>query len=100
MLKRYYDPFKADIWSLGVILFAMFTKTHPFNSKKKNFMLENEFAEKYKFSYFRVEPSAEMKNTIQSMLNPTCKSRTDILTVIKHKWIAKDFKKIDNTSYM
>ena len=30
--KRYYDPFAADIWSLGVTLYYLLTNSYPFES--------------------------------------------------------------------
>ncbi|UXI15618.1 myosin-I heavy chain [Sarcoptes scabiei] len=34
--KYSYDPFKADIWALGVCLFLLLTKHHPFDSPPAN----------------------------------------------------------------
>lgn len=40
ILKKPYDPFKADVFSFGVIIFHMLTGTYPFKAHKKQGLKE------------------------------------------------------------
>lgn len=41
--QRQYDPSKADIWSLGVLLVAMCTKRYPFNVRDERTKFSNQW---------------------------------------------------------
>lgn len=39
--RGFFDPFKSDIWSLGVLFYRMFTSNFPFEGKSKDELREN-----------------------------------------------------------
>ena len=88
VLALTYDPFKSDMWALGVCLFEMLTQTLPFDYKDLNYMLSLE--EKAEFTYPRsvrdsIDPKAD--DLIRKLLEPDVNKRIDPLGVLTHPWI-------------
>ena len=94
--NRYYNPFPSDIWALGVILFVMYNRTHPFDPSDKNKMLDNQLKQNYQFSKRVPDPSIMLINMIQCMLHPKPDKRITIDQLKGHKWYEKEMKKINN----
>ena len=83
-----FDPFKSDLWALGVCLFEMLTKTIPFDSNNTQDMLS--LQEKAEFTYPRsvrdsIDPKAD--ELIRQLLEPDVNKRIDPLGVLTHPWI-------------
>lgn len=90
-----YDPFKADCWALGVMLFVMLTHKFPFrwpqNKDKKEYQ---EMLQAQKKGLYREKPEFERlnepsKDLIYRLLHPDPTQRIDTGTVIKHAWLQK-----------
>lgn len=45
--KRPYNPFKADIWALGVVLFSMLNNRYPYHYKDHKVMLREQCDKSY-----------------------------------------------------
>ena len=85
-----YDPFRSDMWALGVCLYEMLCRTVPFNSSNLNQMLINQENKDWNYpKHMRntIDPLAH--NLIQQLLEPDFKLRIDPLGLLTHQWIAK-----------
>lgn len=84
-----YVGFKADVWSLGIMLFVMVTGRVPFKDKDKSKSLEvlHELIKKGDFSYpTNVVLSDSLKDLINKMLIVNVDQRITIDEVIAHPW--------------
>ena len=82
-----YDPFKVDIWCLGVMLFTMVNREYPFNRKDPK-MLDRQMARDYKLNpTVDRKIRTELKDFIHILLNPDPVTRPDIESVCRHNWM-------------
>ena len=82
-----YEGFFADLWSLGVVLYAMLCGTVPFkapNMKELHVLIKKG---DYKFP---VEISKESKDLIQKLLVLNPADRLSIPEVLAHPWVKED----------
>ena len=79
-----YDGRKSDIWSLGVILYAMVTGEHPWNISNTSIMLRQILKGAYTVPSF---VSAQCKDLICSMMKVNPQDRITIEKIIKHPWL-------------
>ncbi|KAH0791369.1 CAMK family protein kinase [Histomonas meleagridis] len=79
-----YDGPKSDIWSLGVILYAMVTGEHPWNISNTSTMLRQILKGSY-----TVPPyvSAQCKDLITSMMKVNPQDRITIDAILNHPWL-------------
>ena len=78
-----YNIFKADIWSLGVILFAMLTGRFPFADLKELVKMKDGVS----FIGSRQDVSYDAVQLIRRMLQIDPNSRISIDEVCRHKWV-------------
>eukprot|EP01099_Mayorella_cantabrigiensis_P001179 TRINITY_DN1493_c0_g4_i1.p1 TRINITY_DN1493_c0_g4~~TRINITY_DN1493_c0_g4_i1.p1 ORF type:complete len:624 (+),score=148.42 TRINITY_DN1493_c0_g4_i1:334-2205(+) len=78
-----YDGFAADVWSCGVILFALLTGKLPFDDENIRTLLA-----KVKTGHFTMPPtlSAEAQDLISKMLTLDPKKRITIKEIRSHPW--------------
>ena len=81
-----YDGRKSDIWSLGVILFAMVTGEHPWNVDNTSVMVRQIMK-----AQFRVpsDLSLECQNLIYSMMRVDPNERLSMDDIMKHPWLER-----------
>ena len=79
-----YEGFAADIWSLGVLLYAMLSGTVPF--KAQNMHDLHQLITTGAFSY-PVELSPQAKDIINSMLVLDPARRISIPQILQHPWM-------------
>ncbi|KAI1278808.1 Testis-specific serine/threonine-protein kinase 1 [Halotydeus destructor] len=100
--KRSYDPFSADIWALGVCLYAMVNKAYPFNPENMDHMLRNQKEKKWKFVRKQARIiTDECKNIVDNMLEPDPAKRITFAGIFQHKWTEmtqQDRDKLSNTN--
>jgi len=80
-----YKGFKADLWSAGVVLFALLYGTVPFKANNMKDLHQQIMAAKYNFK--DTEVSEEAKNLIRGLLNPDPNTRLGVSQVLKHDWM-------------
>ncbi|KAK8852857.1 hypothetical protein M9Y10_017849 [Tritrichomonas musculus] len=79
-----YDGRKSDIWSLGVILYAMVTGEHPWNISNTSVMLRQILKGAYTVPSFI---SSQCKDLICSMMKVNPADRITIEKIVKHPWL-------------
>ncbi|XP_015789181.1 testis-specific serine/threonine-protein kinase 1-like [Tetranychus urticae] len=88
---RLYDPMIADIWALGVCLYAMVNKAYPFNPEDKELMISNQLHRKWKFVRRQKNKlSNEVKDLVRHMLEPNPRKRITMLGIMGHPWLKHD----------
>ncbi|XP_065682916.1 testis-specific serine/threonine-protein kinase 5 isoform X2 [Hydra vulgaris] len=80
-----YDGKIADIWSLGVILFAMINGKLPYNDRNLCALIE-QTKEKPRFSS-RVSVSEECKDLICKILTQSTNKRSTLQDIFQHPWL-------------
>ena len=94
--KKAYNPFRADIWSLGIILYCIICKAYPFDeSLGFDAMIECQNKSKWKFSrYIKSKPSEQLYQILVRMLEPNSSKRITIAQLADHSWIRDEVNKI------
>lgn len=82
-----YSPFKADVWSLGVIAFVLVTNRMPFNERlpSNKVIVETQHARAYRYSRRLHIPSACQK-AIDTMLTFDWRLRPAIVEIKREEW--------------
>ncbi|KAH0789339.1 CAMK family protein kinase [Histomonas meleagridis] len=79
-----YDGRKSDIWSLGVILYAMVTGEHPWNVSNTSIMLRQILKGLYTIPSY---VSSDCRELIGQMMRVNPQERASIEDVLKHPWL-------------
>lgn len=79
-----YRGFKADLWSAGVVLFAMLYGTVPFKANNMKDLHKQIMEARYNL---KDEITSEAKNLIQCLLNPDPDSRYTVKQTLAHPWL-------------
>ncbi|OTF73492.1 protein kinase-like protein [Euroglyphus maynei] len=93
--KLVYDPFPADIWALGVLLYCMINRGYPFPSDSSK-MLEQQMIHKIRFGKkMQFEPSIDLIDLFQRILEPNAELRLRMDQLMKHPWIIKEINIVE-----
>lgn len=84
IMNEGYEGYHADIWSLGVLLYAMLTGNVPFRAPNIEELKKVIFKCSYKFPE---ELSEDAKNIITNMLNLVPEERISIPEILSHPWL-------------
>ena len=85
--KVKYDPFKADVWAMGVVLFALLNNKFPFHFGDPEAMYKEQMNDKHLDTRFVRIFSKHSRDLMLKMLLPDESKRIVINDVLKHKWI-------------
>jgi serine/threonine protein kinase len=90
IVKDEPSDFKADIWSLGIILFALLSSRVPFAGRDRDEMVHNIVNEKLSFAAEELSSiSDECKDILNGMLRKDQEARLSISEVLAHPWFAQ-----------
>lgn len=79
-----YDPYKSDIWSCGVILYAMLTGMVPWTAKNHTQLFQQIRSGDYTTPTFL---SDQCRNLINKMMCVDASKRISIEEILKHPWM-------------
>ncbi|CAG2108277.1 unnamed protein product, partial [Medioppia subpectinata] len=90
-----YDPFKVDVWALGVILFVLFDNTFPYDMGKLGGIKRTiKCMTERQYSFTR-KPSSGIEDIMWQMLDPVPESRPKMLALSTHEWIATTYEAVE-----
>ena len=89
--EKYYDPFHADVWSLGVSIFLLVTKKLPFMLRNMT-MLKHSSASKY--LQYTKNVSTDFKDLMEKIFVYEEEQRIDINEITNHPWFAEIVEKL------
>ncbi|XP_050424697.1 testis-specific serine/threonine-protein kinase 3-like [Adelges cooleyi] len=84
-----YDAKLADIWSLGVVLFAMINNVKPFNANKREELIALQMQKNWSFRS-EVEPSPKLADLLNRILEPKPEKRITAAEVLQSQWMKSD----------
>lgn len=94
-----YDPYPADIWSMGITLFIMLNQTYPFDRHDKDAMISKQLTKQYAFQEnVDSKLTAEVKELVALMLEPSPTRRPTIIAVCGHGWFPVVLSETDQRS--
>ena len=85
--KVKYDPFKADVWAMGVVLFALLNNRFPFHFGKPDDMYREQTDERFLTTRITKTLSKHCLDLIKKMFELNENRRLGVNDVLKHKWI-------------
>lgn len=88
---KYYDPRKADMWSLGVVLYAMLVGTLPFEDAQTDILYKKIIDCKYDIPQWL---SDEAKDILNKMVTPA-ENRTSFNEIKQTPWYVNNLKLLD-----
>ncbi|EAR97474.1 kinase domain protein (macronuclear) [Tetrahymena thermophila SB210] len=92
------DLKKADVFSLGVLLFTMVFCKQPFSkADSSDFFFQTLTKSKSKFwNLFAIEPSPLLKDLINQLIAPNPSDRLTIQEILSHQWIVQTESSVQN----
>lgn len=82
-----YDPRKADVWSLGVTMFAIISYRYPFTKRDYKILYRQQLRRSWQSKRVYTCFSVDAFDLIQCMLEPMPKKRYTASQVLQHRWI-------------
>lgn len=92
-----YDGPKADIWSLGVVLYVMVCGALPFDGKTLQSLRDCVLSGKFRVPFFM---SSDCENLIRNMLVVDPEKRYTLEQIKKHKWMKEESNNSEVTTIL
>lgn len=84
---------KCDVWSAGILLYSMITKTFPYGGNCDEGIMRNIVSSKINFSALKIyRASDELIHFLQLLLDPCPSTRISAKKACSHPWILKHSK--------
>lgn len=87
LLTKKFSGKKADVWSLGIVLFALLTNEFPFDGETDEATFRQIMANQYLSSSWTTCLSPACVDLIKRMLNPNPNLRPSMAQVLQHPWV-------------
>jgi len=91
--RKPYNGCKAEVWSLGVILYTLLFGEFPFSEQERNLDFEG-----VEVTFPRAAASLTSRDLIKKMLTINPDERLDLEGVFKHPWLSKSSSSSLSTS--
>ncbi|EAT43570.1 AAEL005010-PA [Aedes aegypti] len=91
ILGKPYNPMRADVWSLGIILFVMLNAAMPFDDRNLKKLVEDHWSRNFGFDQtVDKQLSVAAKRTVFELLNPDPAERVELEQLKGLGWIDED----------
>jgi len=89
--KTGYDATKADVWSLGILLYVLLTGTFPFEGDSQEEAMSNYFASRLSFNEFdSLYPrDTECRHLLTRLLTRNPSTRPSVSEILNHSWFQR-----------
>ncbi|KAH9517630.1 protein serine threonine kinase [Dermatophagoides farinae] len=88
--RQPYNPFKADTWAMGVLLYAMTHNRFPFHHRDPKRMMIEHMDKSYIISRIRENISEELKDLILKLLEMNEERRLTATQILAHQWLLSE----------
>lgn len=89
--KKPYDPFKSDVWSMGIVFFCMIHNKTPYRTSNKKRAVKQFYDYpahiRAKINNRKITPKG--RTLLEKMLHPNEKERLSITDVLSNEWLVK-----------
>jgi len=87
LAKNYYGP-EVDIWSLGVVIYTLYTKKFPFSAHSSRAVKMNIIKGKYPVELIS-NMSPLLLDLLQNMIKINTEKRISISNIMEHPWVTQ-----------